>query len=80
MRYKRGGMVIEIHCFNKKVKESSQKFNRFGINHICLFVEDRKKFLKKYKFDAKIYHNPKGHLNIFIRDFEKNWIELKEKL
>lgn len=79
-RYEKDDMVIEIHCFDKPVIESSKQFNRFGLNHICLFVDDRREFLKQYNLKAKIYDNPRGHKNIFLQDFEGNWIELKEKL
>ena len=80
LRYQKDDIVIEIHQFNRKVKEHANHFVRFGLNHVALFVPSRKEFLAQYKFETHIFHNPKGWDNIFIRDFEGNWIELKEKL
>lgn len=77
-RYKRGNIQIEIHIVD--VLPETHYFTRWGINHICLWVDDRHQFLKCYDFDFKIYDNPKGHQNIFIKDFEGNWIELKQTL
>jgi len=79
-RYKKDNIVLEVHQFAMDVKEHRNNFVRFGLNHIALFVPSRKKFLKQYDFDTRVFHNPKGWDNIFIRDFEGNWIELKEKL
>jgi catechol 2,3-dioxygenase-like lactoylglutathione lyase family enzyme len=79
-RYQKGEMVVECHVFAQPVRVHKLPFARFGLNHICLHVESRKKFLKQYPFKTRIYHNPKGWDNVFIRDFEGNWIELKEKL
>lgn len=78
IRYKKGNLVIECHVFDQTVTEKEPRFKQFGLNHIALHVSSRKKFLKQYPFKTHIYHNPKGWDNIFIRDFEGNWIELKE--
>jgi len=80
LRYQYGDLVIEVHVFDRPVPKDNQHFIKYGINHIALFVESRKDFLKRYNFTTHVYHNPKGWDNIFIRDFEGNWIELKEKL
>jgi catechol 2,3-dioxygenase-like lactoylglutathione lyase family enzyme len=80
LRYKKDDIVIEVHKFDKPVKEEEQHFLKYGINHIALFVQSRADFLKQYPFTTHIYHNPGGWDNIFIQDFEGNWIELKEKL
>lgn len=76
-RYKKD-FTIEVHVYDEPVYEKMPKFNTFGINHIALLVDDRKEFLKKFDFQKRVYHNPKGWDNIFIRDFEGNWIELRE--
>lgn len=79
-RYRKGDITLEVHVYEDPVKEEEIPFNKFGINHIALHVKDREKFLKQYPFDKRIYHNPKGWDNIFIRDFEGNWIELRTTL
>lgn len=78
-RYKLNDMVVEIHIFDRP-SEASQKFDRYGINHMCLFVSDRSKFLEAMPTDVTkhIYNNPGGWQNIFIQDYEGNWIELRE--
>lgn len=76
-RYKKGKVTIEVHVYDKKVLKEPMPFNKFGLNHIGIKVEDRKKFLEKYKVETKIYQNPKGWKNIFIKDLEGNWIELR---
>ena len=80
VRYKKGTMTVECHIFDKSTPKSNLNFQKFGINHIALFVKNRKSFLKKYNFKTHIYHNPKGWDNMFIRDFEGNWIELRGKI
>jgi catechol 2,3-dioxygenase-like lactoylglutathione lyase family enzyme len=75
-RYEKDGVVIEVHFFDKLAPEDNGSFFRRGINHVCLQVKDRDKFLKIYPFEKKVYDNPKGHQNIFIKDFEGNWIEI----
>jgi len=78
LRYQKDQVIVECHVFDTPVAKNKLPFQRFGLNHICLWVENRQEFLKKYSFQTHIYHNPKGWDNIFIRDFEGNWIELKE--
>jgi len=75
-RYEGHGTTIETHHFDKEISSERYPYNRFGIHHICLNVDDRIKLLKKYPFEKRIYNNPAGHQNIFIRDFEGNWVEL----
>ena len=79
-RYEKDGITIEVHFFEPKAPEDNNPFYRRGINHACLLVDDRDKFLKLYPFEKKVYDNPKGHQNIFIRDLEGNWIEIYKKL
>lgn len=79
-RYKKDFMTIEVHVYDDLVREDRRPFNVFGLNHIAIHVEDRKEFLKKYKFKTHIYHNPKGWDNVFIQDFEGNWIEVRTTL
>ena len=78
-RYEKDGVTIEIHQFDHPT-EDILSFTRRGLNHICLHIDDREKFLKMYPFDKKIYNNPKGYQNIFIRDLEGNWVELYKTL
>ena len=84
-RYQRETMVIEIHHLDS-VSEASQDFNRFGLNHIALHVEDREAFLRELiTGNNKVvpvhrHENPGGWFNLFIQDFEGNWIELRESL
>jgi catechol 2,3-dioxygenase-like lactoylglutathione lyase family enzyme len=84
-RYKKGPMVVEIHHLDSTAA-ASQDFNRFGINHIALKVEDREAFLREInpvgepQVPVHRYANPGGWFNLFIQDFEGNWIELRESL
>ena len=75
-RYERDGISIEVHWFDPPVPEDKLDFYKLGINHFCLLVNDRDKFLKLYPWDKRVYNNPKGHQNVFIRDFEGNFIEI----
>ena len=90
-RYQKGNNVIEVHKFDKQVEEKESHFNQFGINHIALYVENRKEMIQTIKeiiqtkniekeISIHIYHNPGGWDNMFIKDFEGNWIELRETL
>ena len=79
-RYEKDGITIEVHFFEEKAPENNGSFFNKGINHFCLLVDDRDKFLKTYPFDKRIYDNPKGHQNIFIKDFEGNFIEIYQRL
>lgn len=76
-RYKKE-FTIEVHVYDEPVAVDKRPFNVFGLNHMALLVQDRKAFLDLYDFDKRVYHNPKGWDNIFIKDFEGNWIELRE--
>lgn len=78
------GVDIEIHHF-KQQEKCFYVFDRMGINHICLHTGSkgsREDFLKQMPDDIQkhIFNNPKGWQNIFIRDYEGNWIELRESL
>ena len=79
-RYTKGDITLEVHVYDEPITPRELPFNLYGLNHIALHVEDRPGFLKKYDFDKRIYNNPKGWQNIFIRDFEGNWIELRTTL
>lgn len=78
-RYQLRSMVVEIHCFGENTKLSPTPFNREGINHVCLFVPDRDSFLAELPSTVKIntFNHPGGWKNIFLNDFEGNWIELR---
>ena len=72
---------IEIHQFLSNSKKYNFNFNKPGINHICLFVKtNREIFLNNLPEDIEIksFDNPLGYKNIFIKDYENNWIELRE--
>jgi glycosyltransferase involved in cell wall biosynthesis len=75
-RYEKDGIVIEVHWFNPPVPEDKIEFYKRGINHACIWVDDRERFLKLYPWDKRVFNNPKGHQNVFIRDIEGNWIEI----
>lgn len=79
-RYTRKDITIEIHIFDNGAIVSSDTFNTEGLNHICLQVDNREDFLKLYDFTKTVYKNPEGHENVFIRDFEGNYIEIFEQL
>ena len=79
-RYEKDGITIEVHFFDPPAPEDSSPFYKRGINHICLLVDDRNRFLKIHPFETHIYNNPKGHQNIFIRDLEGNWIEIYQRM
>jgi len=83
IRYQKDEDVIEIHLFNKPVYGITQDFRKFGINHISLLVEDRDEFIKDLSsrvqyLEIRRFHDPSGWDNIFIRDYDGNWIELRE--
>jgi catechol 2,3-dioxygenase-like lactoylglutathione lyase family enzyme len=85
MRYEKDGMIVEIHVFDPPMFDySDNPFDRFGINHIGLWVEDRERFIEDLKakvyVEVKRYYDPSGWWNIFIRDLEGNWIELRTTL
>ena len=79
---------IEIHQFNHHSDHGNfyYQFQRIGINHICIHTGgpgSRKEFLDslpKGHFELHIYDNPKGWQNIFLQDYEGNWVELRENL
>jgi len=76
------GPDIEIHHVRA---EGEIPFIRPGMNHICLHLGkkgSRQALLEKLPLDVerRIYDNPKGWQTIFIRDYEGNWVELREAL
>ena len=80
---KEGSIDIEIHCFKNPV-DREQVFHSFGINHVCFHTGEkgsRQEFLDLLPIDilVDIYDNPKGWQNIFVRDYERNWVELREE-
>jgi len=80
---KNQGPDIEIHYFPEHGEVEEQPFYRFGINHVCILTGgagSRTDFLSKLPetVEKAIYDNPGGWQNIFIRDYEGNWIELRE--
>lgn len=85
MRYKKDDMVIEIHVFNPPLEDHYTPFDRFGINHIGLWVGNREEFIEELKgkigyVEVKKYWDPSGWWNIFIKDYDGNWIELRTTL
>ena len=82
---KNQGPDIEIHYFLNHGETEDLPFYRFGINHICLMVGgtgSRQEVLGRLPDDVevKLYDNPGGWQNIFIKDYEGNWIELRESM
>lgn len=74
---------IEIHYFEGGSQPAPDGFHRDGLSHICLMVGgpgSRKEFTSGLPpwVEVRIFKNPKGWENIFVRDLEKNWIELRE--
>ncbi len=85
MPYKKDDMVIEIHVFDPPLPVGEVKFDTFGINHIGLWVENREEFIEELKgrigyVEVKKYFDPSGWWNIFIKDYDGNWIELRTNL
>lgn len=81
-RYVKNGMTVEIHNFGQNQIEASQSFARAGISHICLNVEDREGFLAELPPDVevkKVQHSG-GWWNIFVRDYEGNWVEVRTSM
>jgi catechol 2,3-dioxygenase-like lactoylglutathione lyase family enzyme len=84
-RYDNGQIRLEAHVFDPPVETDTRPFGQFGINHISLYVSNREKFI--HDLEEKVgyvivrrFHDPGGWDNIFIRDFDGNWIELREYL
>jgi hypothetical protein len=84
-RYKLDDIIIEIHVFDFHVHiGDGDEFVKHGINHISLTVDNREEFLKELllkidPFPVNRATDPRGWDNIFIQDYEGNWIELREK-
>ena len=80
-RYFLRDMSVEIHCFDDP-PPTPMGFDRYGINHVCFFVEQRDAFLSSLpkEVPVHVYDNPGGWKNIFITDFEGNWIELRTRI
>ena len=58
------------------ITPSNQKFYRYGLNHICLNTGgpgSKEEFAKSLPelVEKRVYKNPGGWTNIFIRDFQK---------
>ena len=76
---------VEIHYFDGGSQPAPTDFHRDGLSHICLMTGgpgSRREFVAGLPpwVEVKIFNNPKGWENIFIRDLEQNWIELREVL
>jgi catechol 2,3-dioxygenase-like lactoylglutathione lyase family enzyme len=78
-------LEIEIHCLENNATIPKRSFFAPGINHICLSTgkranNSRERFIQALPAHVQIcrYHNPGGWENLFIQDFENNWIELRE--
>ena len=79
-RYFLGTDSIEIHVFpNSQIPPTPKEFSRFGLNHIALHLEDRDQFIRELPAGVKIhsFQNPGGWTNVFIEDFEGNYVELR---
>ena len=80
---KERGPDLEIHYFPDDGEREDMPFSRYGINHICLLVGgpgSREEFLAELpkRIKCHVYNNPGGWKNIFIKDYEGNWVELRE--
>ena len=77
------GPDIEIHVFKNGPKHPDwHLFQSYGINHVCLHTggpESRRTLLERLpeRVEVRVFNNPKGWQNVFIRDFEGNWVELR---
>lgn len=79
------GCDIEIHKFKNipaRWLQTDTPFYKHGINHVCLNVPDKDQFLASLPVEVikKVYNNPKGWKNAFIKDFEGNWVEIREPM
>ena len=79
------GPDVEIHVFEQQSEGPLfHDFNRIGLNHICISTGEagsRQALIDRLpeELEVKIYDNPGGWKNVFIRDYEGNWIELRER-
>lgn len=80
---------IEIHIFADGIDPCNKQYNQDGLTHVCLQIDNREAFIESLpdliKRDPRkeflvVYDNPGGWQNIFLKDFEGNWVELREKL
>lgn len=76
---------IEIHYFDNGSEPAPTGFHRDGLSHVCIMTGgpgSRRAFITRLPswVEVKIFNNPGGWENIFVRDLEQNWIELREVL
>jgi catechol 2,3-dioxygenase-like lactoylglutathione lyase family enzyme len=82
-KYQKDYITLEVHVFEKENKDKCNNFNINGFNHFCILVDNRDEFIEKLEkkgIEVKKYDNPKGHQNIFVKDYEGNFIEIYKKL
>lgn len=89
-RYEKDGIVLEIHQFEEDALaahdwDRGYPFYRYGMNHVAIHIEDRVKFLRENagRFSVLVHQRGNGEQqwrNIFIRDYEGNWVELRTSL
>ena len=75
------GPDVEVHVFAwTRTPTDSSDFNRWGLNHVSLLVADKRAFADKLPDDVcqHWYENPGGWYNLFIRDYDGNWIEVRD--
>lgn len=79
-RYRKDNILVEVHSFDS-VGPRDPGFSRHGINHICLAVGSKKDFLANLppEVERVTFSDPAGWTNLFVRDFEGNWIEVREE-
>jgi catechol 2,3-dioxygenase-like lactoylglutathione lyase family enzyme len=83
--YQKEGVRIEVHVFNPPLEIENMDFDRFGVNHVSLYVDSKEQFIQLLRFkigniDVRKFQDPGGWYNIFVRDFDGNWIEIREEL
>lgn len=82
IRYCKDACIIEIHSFDRGIADTPDfGYDRYGLNHICLAVDSKEEFLKRLPPDVErtTYLDPGGWTNLLVRDYEGNWVEIREE-
>lgn len=75
-----GDTLLEVHVPTQQVALRETQFFRFGFNHLCIEITDRERFVHHLPSTVGIHRfdNPGGWENVFIRDFDGNWLEVRQ--